>query len=292
MSVQGKPYLVVLGIAQDGGVPQAGSKEHRGWRDPAFRRLVTCLGLVDPNTSARWMIECTPDFAEQLHILDELAPVDRVPGLEGIFLTHAHMGHYTGLIHLGRESMEARGVPVYAMPRMCDYLKENGPWSQLIQNENIELRPLKDRVEVELTLGLSLEPLLVPHRQEYSETVGCRIRGPNRSVLFIPDIDSWEDWERQGVYLEETIAQVDLAYLDGTFYTQHEVLGRNASAFPHPCIRDTMERLGSLPAEERRKIRFIHLNHTNPALAAGSEALKSIEGSGFGVAGETERTDL
>lgn len=87
------PFIVVLGIAQDGGSPQAGTKDDPGWDDPALRRRVASLGLVDPPSGGRWMFDATPDFREQLHHLDRVAPVAGIPGLAGIFLTHAHIGH-------------------------------------------------------------------------------------------------------------------------------------------------------------------------------------------------------
>jgi pyrroloquinoline quinone biosynthesis protein B len=286
------PYLVVLGIAQDGGVPQAGTKEHAGWDDPAARRLVACLAVVDPETSQRWLIDATPDFKEQLHRLDKAFPVKGRPGLDGIFLTHAHMGHYTGLMHLGLESMGAKEVLVYAMPRMRAYLSRNGPWDQLVRYKNIALKPLEDGAPVRLNERLTITPFLVPHRQEYSEVVGFLIKGPKRSALFIPDIDKWEDWDRQGMRIESMLAKVNVAYLDGTFYANAEIPGRDMSSFPHPFITHSMERFLSLPQPQREKVRFIHLNHTNPALHAGSEARATIEKKGFRVAEEMERVSL
>ena len=286
------PYLVVLGIAQDGGVPQAGTKTHPAWDDPAQRRLVVSLALVDPATSQRWLFEATPDFREQLHRLDTVFPVEEKPGLAGIFMTHAHMGHYTGLMYLGHESMGAQGVPVYAMPRMHDYLSTNGPWDQLVRYNNIVLSPLADGEPVRLTDRLSVTPLLVPHRQEYTEVVGYRIDGPNRSALFIPDIDSWEDWDAEGTRIEDVIASVDVAYLDASFYANGEIPGRDMSGFPHPFITHSMTRFAPLPPDERAKVRFIHLNHTNPALHADSEARQTILENGFRVAEEMEQVGL
>jgi pyrroloquinoline quinone biosynthesis protein B len=286
------PYLVVLGIAQDAGVPQAGTRDHPGWDDPAYRRLATSLAIVDPATSERWLFEATPDFREQLHRLDETAPVAAAPGLAGVFLTHAHMGHYAGLMYLGHESMGAQGVPVYAMPRMRSVLRGGAPWSQLVRYGNIELRRLEDGVGVALSDRLRVTPFLVPHRQEYSEVVGFRIDGPNRAVLFLPDIDSWEEWDRWGVKLEDTLESVDVAYLDATFYAHCEIPGRDMSGFPHPFIAHTMTRLADLPESERAKVRFIHLNHTNPALGPDSQARREIERRGFRVAEEGERVEL
>jgi pyrroloquinoline quinone biosynthesis protein B len=292
MGPEKEPYLVVLGIAQDGGVPQAGTKAHAGWDDPAARRLVACLAIVDPETSERWLIDATPDFKEQLHRLDKVFPVKGRPGLDGIFITHAHMGHYTGLMHLGLESMGAKEVSVHAMPRMRAYLSRNGPWDQLVRYKNIVLEPLEDGAPVRLNERLTITPFLVPHRQEYSEVVGFLIKGPKRSVLFIPDIDKWEDWDRQGVRIESMLAKVDVAYLDGTFYGSGEIPGRDMSSFPHPFITHSMERFQSLPKLQRAKVRFIHLNHTNSALHAGSEARVNIEKKGFRVAEEMERVIL
>lgn len=287
------PYLLVLGIAQDGGVPQAGDADHDGWEDPARRRLAVSLGLVDPSSGERWLFEATPDFPEQLHRLDLAAPVEGpAPRLAGIFLTHAHVGHYAGLLHLGHEVIGARGVPVYAMPRMAAYLEGNGPWSQLVEYGNLQIRTLEEGVAARLNERLSVTAFRVPHREEFSEVVGFRIEGPSRSVLFVPDIDSWEEWEATGTRLEDAIAGVDVAYLDATFYADGEIPGRDMSGFPHPRIVETMERLADLPPAERAKVRFIHLNHTNPALWRDTDARREIDARGFRVAEEGERVGL
>ncbi len=289
---QEAPYLVVLGVAQDGGVPQAGTKAHPAWDDAALRRHVVSLALVDPATSQRWLFEATPDLREQLHQLDAVAPVAETPGLDGIFLTHAHMGHYTGLMYLGHESMGAQGVPVYALPRLRAYLGANGPWDQLVRYGNVALAPLEAGVPVRLNDRLTVTPFLVPHRQEYSEVAGYRIDGPERSVLFIPDIDRWEQWDAEGTRIEDLIAQVDVAYLDGTFFANGEIPGRDMSTFPHPFITHSMARFRGLPPAERARIRFIHLNHTNPALRPDSDARRAVEAQGFRVAEEGERVAL
>lgn len=291
MEPDAQPFLLVLGIAQDGGVPQAGTRHRPAWQAPDFRRLATSLAVVDPASRSRFLFEATPDLREQLAMLDRLAPVDDGPGLHGIFLTHAHMGHYTGLMFLGHESMGARGVPVYAMPRMGDFLRAHGPWSQLVKYENIELRPLTANQPTELG-RLEVTPLPVPHRQEFSEVVGYRIEGPRRSVLFIPDIDSWEEWDAAGVRIEDEIAKVDVAYLDATFFINGEIPGRDMSGFPHPFITHSMERFKDLPAAEKNKVVFIHLNHTNPALDPHGAARRQIEAAGFRVAEEGERLGL
>jgi pyrroloquinoline quinone biosynthesis protein B len=286
------PFVVVLGIVQDGGLPHAGCQKaccREAWNDSKLQRRVSCLAIVDPSSSERWMLDLTPDFKHQLRALDEIAPVSASPGLAGILLTHGHIGHYTGLMHLGREVVGAREVPVYVMPRMRDFLSRNGPWDQLVHLKNIELRPMQNEVPLELNQQIRVTPFLVPHRDEYTETVGFRIAGPQRSVVFIPDIDKWERWDRR---LEEVIAGVDVAYVDGTFYADGEIPGRNMAEIPHPFIVETMKRLASLPVAERNKVRFIHLNHTNPALRTSSPAAQEIQQAGFRLAMEGELMDL
>jgi pyrroloquinoline quinone biosynthesis protein B len=281
------PFLVVLGIAQDGGVPQAGAP------DRGVERMVVSLAIVDPETGDRWLFEATPDFRAQLRMLDSLAPsAGAAPGLAGIFLTHPHMGHYTGLMFLGHEAMGATGVPVYVPPRFAEYLANNGPWSQLVRYDNIDVRIQQPGAAVQLNERLSVTSFRVPHREEYGEVVGYRIDGPGKRVLFIPDIDGWDDWDSAGVRLEEQLALVDVAYVDGSFFDDGEIPGRDMSGFPHPRIRETMDRLQTLDEGERAKIRFIHLNHTNPALDPGSDARREVERRGFHMADEGERVDL
>lgn len=286
------PLLVVLGIAQDAGYPQAACQKSccvPVWENKRPRKHVSCLAIIDPQTSQRWIIDITPDFKEQLRMLDEIHLPSTSPGITGIFLTHGHIGHYTGLIHLGREVMGAKNIPVYAMPRMYEFLSSNGPWDQLVRLNNIALKQIQDGIDIQLNERISIIPFLVPHRDEYTETVGYRIEGPNRAVIYIPDIDKWEKWN---VSIDSLISQVDLAYLDGTFYTDEEIPDRNIAEIPHPFIMESIRRFERLPNSDKVKIRFIHLNHTNPALITGSNAQKYTKKKGFGIAEELEQFEL
>ncbi len=295
VTIDQAPYIAVLGIAQDGGIPQIGGWDHPAWQDASQARKVTSLGLIDPESGKRWLFDATPDLRTQLPVLRQLSPdASAAPngGLTGIFLTHAHLGHYSGLAFLGHEVMGANGVDVFAMPRFRNYLETNGPWDQLVRYENIRLQELTADQPVALTPTLRVVPFVVPHRQEYSEVVGYRIEGPTRSVLFLPDIDSWHEWEAQGVDLEQVLGSVDVAYVDATFYSDGEVGGRDMSGFPHPFISHTMQRLADAPRPLRERVRFIHLNHTNPAQRPDSEARRTLEAAGFRVASEGEIVSL
>ncbi len=257
------PYTLVLGIAQDGGYPQAGCNRPdciAAWHDLRLRQRVASLAIVDPQSRQRWIIDATPDFPSQLRTLEEVAPrAANAPLLDGIFLTHAHIGHYLGLAQLGREVLGTHSVRVYAMPRMRGFLEHNGPWDQLVKLNNIAILPIEEDAEVTLNERIHITPIRVPHRDEYSETVAFVIRGPSRSILWLPDIDKWEKWPAA---LETILARVGVAYLDGTFYDASELPGRDLREIPHPLMTETLSRLNGSPM--LAKVRFIHLNQSNP----------------------------
>jgi len=276
------PFLTVLGIAQDAGYPQAQCEKDcckYAWDKPEKHRRATCLALVDPSSKKYWLFEATPDFKSQVREVESRWEVE----LAGVFLTHAHVGHYTGLINLGREITGSDRVPVYTMPRMKDFLETNGPWDQLVELGNVELIPLQSDSSFNINQGLSVTPFLVPHRDEYSETVGYRITGPNQQAIFIPDIDKWEKWEAR---LSQQISLVHLAFIDGSFFKDGELVGRDMSAIPHPFVSETMELLGNLTPAEKNKVQFIHFNHTNPLLREESAERDIVNNAGFNIAHE------
>lgn len=286
------PFAVVLGIAQDAGYPQAGCsksccKAYYNGQSP--QKMVSCLALVDPDRQQYWLLDATPDIGAQLQLLQKSWGVDSLPPPAGILLTHAHIGHYTGLMQLGREVMGAREVPVYALPRMDSFLRHNGPWNQLVTLRNISIRPLRASGTEALGSRFRITPLLVPHRDEYSETAGFLVDAGNKKLLYLPDIDKWEKWDRDIITL---LREVDLAFVDGTFYGEGELPGRDMKEIPHPFVSESMQRFSLLPSAEKAKIVFIHFNHTNPLLQQGSPARDALKKAGFGVAEEGMRIGL
>ena len=254
-------FMQVIGTSQDGGYPHAGCEKrccNSAWMNFS-QAYVSSLALVDQENKTVWLIDCTPDFNEQWHLVNQNSPEDYK--LEGILLTHAHIGHYLGLADLGREVMGSKGINVYAMPRMKSFIEKNGPWDQLVSLGNIELKELENENTLQLSENLSLTPFLVPHRDEYSETIGFKIKSRNKSILYIPDIDKWQKWDKNII---EEIKKVDLAYIDGTFYDQNELPNRNMSDIPHPFVVESMDLMKELDTEDRAKVHFIHINHSNP----------------------------
>lgn len=274
-------YLKVLGIAQDAGYPQAGCAKDcckPAWANPNRRQLVSCLGVADPKTGNYWLFDATPDIKDQIRLMEKHLPKSVTPSLAGIFLTHGHIGHYTGLMQLGREVMGSKGIPVYVMPRMQQFLTENGPWSQLVKLGNIQLRPMQNGASVVLDESFTVIPFLVPHRDEFTETVGFEVHGPSQSMAFIPDIDKWGKWDQS---VQKLVQRCDYAFLDGTFFQNGELPGRNMSEIPHPFVEESMALFDSLEDSEKSKVYFTHFNHTNPLLQVESQEAQLIQQRGY-----------
>ena len=276
--------LMVLGNVQDAGSPHIACTKDcckTLFERPDPNRKVVSLGICDPTNKSSFLFEATPDIAEQLKHLKNCSTAMEGELPKAVFLTHAHIGHYTGLMYFGKEAMGSEAQIVFAMPKMKSFLESNGPWDQLVSQNNIQLIQLTKDSIVKVNSNISVLPLTVPHRDEYSETVGYKIFGPNKTALFIPDIDKWEKWD---VDIIREIAQVDYAFLDATFYDGEEINYRDISEIPHPFVVESMEKFNNLEKEEKEKIYFIHLNHTNPLLRENSAASRTVKQEGFNVA--------
>lgn len=277
--------LSVVGTAQDGGLPQANcfcENCKRAMEDPKYKRTAASLAIILPEENKWHLIEATPDLREQM------ARLQMRYGLESklmssIFITHAHIGHYPGLMFLGKEAINSRKLPVMAGSKMKKLLEKDAPWSQLTALENIVVQEIKDRQPVRVSSEVTVTPVTVPHRNEFSETFAFWIKGPNKQVLFIPDIDRWEEWE---IDIREAVKEADICFLDGTFHSPQDLanIGRDYRQVPHPLMTETMELLQDLVGET--EIYFTHLNHSNPVLYRDGALRKEIEAKGFYIADE------
>lgn len=285
-----KQYITVLGIAQDGGYPHIGCQKkccanyYNGKND---RKSVVSLGLIDTKEKQKWLFEATPDMHTQLADLEN-NHLKTSTIIDGVFLTHAHIGHYTGLMYFGREALGKKDIPVYAMPKMKAFLENNGPWNQLVTLQNIELKSLQNDSIIKLNNTIKVTPFLVPHRDEFSETVGYKIEGKNKSALFIPDIDKWYKWKKDII---AELKQVDYAFLDAAFLNQNEVK-RAMTEVPHPFVVETVELFKNESMETKNKVIFIHFNHTNPTLQSNSKERKKLNKLGFRFAEEGQNFEL
>lgn len=277
------PYILVLGVAQDGGYPHTGCQKKcctRAWENDSLKRYVVSLALVDPQHKKWWLFEATPDVKYQLHYFQQLTGGQYSFVPDGIFLTHAHIGHYTGLMDFGKEVMSTRNVPVYTLPKMAAFLENNGPWSQLVKLNNILLKPLEADSPVHLSDNISVTAFTVPHRDEYSETAGFKIMTGQKKYLFIPDINGWDKWDRSII---DEVKTVDIALVDATFYDYDDLPNLHHTSVPHPLVINTMELFGAADAVTKAKIYFIHFNHTNPMLW-DTEKQNLVKQAGFNFA--------
>ncbi|MBJ25216.1 MAG: pyrroloquinoline quinone biosynthesis protein PqqB [Flavobacteriaceae bacterium] len=282
LSAQDESFLLVLGNVQDGGIPHMACKKDccMSLTEKEKRVLkITSLAFIDKSDSKHYLFEASTDITEQLNFLDQIT--GNKSELDGIFLTHAHMGHYSGLLQLGREAMGAKNIPVYVMPKMSEFLKSNAPWSQLVLLNNIKLKSLAENQLIKVSNRLHVSSIIVPHRDEFSETVGFFIKGRRKTAFFLPDIDKWGKWDKS---LKNILEKVDYAFLDGTFFDSAEINYRDISEIPHPFVIETMDHLSSLTLKERKKVFFIHMNHTNGMLNPDSQISKEVLSKGFQIA--------
>lgn len=286
------PRVIALGTAQDGGFPHTGcdcSRCAAARKNLALVRHVASLAIHVPKTDHVYLVDATPDLPAQIEEIHALrghpeGKTDRKP-VDGVLLTHAHIGHYLGLAHFGFESLSTKDLPVHVSPRMAEYLRGNGPWSQLVRLGNIAIREFQPGTRFELEEGLSVTAIQVPHRDEYSDTMAFLIRGPKKTLFYVPDTDTWKTWARPlPKFLEEE--KVDIALLDATFYSPDELPDRDASKIKHPLVTDSMDLLEPLVKAGKLQVWFTHMNHSNPALERDGAARKAIEARGFRVLDE------
>jgi pyrroloquinoline quinone biosynthesis protein B len=274
-------YIYVLGNTQDAGLPHIGCN-HKFCQDnfnTYEEYFATSLAVVNSDLRKYILFEATPDITYQLNYLkNNIFQEFLLP--ESLYITHAHIGHYTGLMYFGREALGAKNLLVKVLPKMSEFVKKNGPWSQLVALNNIQIQGVNfGRSNKELT-NISVTPVQVPHRDEFSETAGYIIQGENKKALFIPDIDKWEKWSND---LIQYAKEFDYLLLDATFYSSKEI-NRDIREIPHPLVTETMSLLDNLSPEIKRKVYFIHMNHTNLMLDPNSELSKLVISKGFNIA--------
>ncbi len=273
-------YIYILGNVQDAGLPHIGC-QHKFCKEKfsEFEEyFTTSIAVVDPAEKKYILFEASPDIPYQLNYLEkEIFNEFLLP--ESIFITHAHIGHYTGLMYFGREALGAKNLIIKVLPKMSNFLKTNGPWSQLVDINNIKIQNLSFGSKTNELRNITVTPIQVPHRDEYSETAGFIIEGRYKKALFIPDIDKWEKWDKN---LKQLVYEFDYLLLDATFYDSKEI-NRDISEIPHPLVTETINLLDDLSPEHKNKVYFIHMNHTNLMLDPSSELTKLVVNKGFNI---------
>ncbi len=281
--------LIVLGTCQDGGYPQSGCTASCCKDVASDSKLISSIAITNDTQDECWIVDASPDIKHQLNIIKKYISKEQFPLISGIFLTHAHIGHYIGLLDLGLEVMNLKNIPVYAMPGMASFLSNNAPFNQLIHNQNIILHTINKNSSIPIDSNCSIKPFNVPHRNELSETVGYKIITKSSSTVYLPDIDSWEDWE---VDINDVICENNLIFIDGTFYDKSELKLRDISKVPHPSIVDSTRIFDKLDISLRSKIFFTHFNHTNKILQPNSIERADLISRGYNIPEEGQEIIL
>jgi pyrroloquinoline quinone biosynthesis protein B len=254
---------IILGIMQDAGLPHAGCLCHRcraAYADPVLKEYATSLAIVDTRLelSKVWLIDAS-----------------------GIFLTHAHFGHTAGLMHLGPEAMDVQHLPIYCSNGLVEVLQQSRLWWPLINN--LDLFPLDPFQQFEIASDLYIDSLPVPHRDELgTNTFAYRITGPNKTLIYIPDIDDWNLWPEA----REFLRAADIALVDASFFSEDELGGRAPVA--HPLVMDTLQFFDQLPVQ----LWLTHFNHTNPVLDPNGDARRQVISAGGKIAYTRKVFDL
>ncbi|MBF92771.1 MAG: hypothetical protein CMB78_03240 [Euryarchaeota archaeon] len=280
----GDVELAIIGISQDGGVPQAGCdcvNCESAILDPRQKlHPVSCA--IRGSDGSLHLIEATRDLAEQLSIASRALGMGVTSVPDTISLTHAHLGHIDGIGQFGKESMGLRNLPLYASQSVTDVLYTREAVSPFMINviePGVAFSPSE-------SCGFTFTMVPVPHRDEFSDTHAILVEGPRSNLLFLPDHDEWsQTLEFHGcVGIKQWLASmgVDFALLDGTFWDKGELIGRDIREVPHPSISETLEMIGDREDGDP-EVNFIHINHTNPVLDRESIQYKDVISRGWSI---------
>ena len=210
-------------------------------------------------------------------------------------LTHAHFGHVDGLGLFGRETLAAQGIELHVSDDMYHLVDQTPQWNLMVQQGVFDIRTFAAGDVVFSQGDLSVEAVRIPHRDELSDMHAFIMRGSSKSLLFLPDHDTWN--ETLAVHNSSSIREwlakmgVDIALVDGTFWSEDELGGRNQAQVPHPPVRQTLKMLGEKQSNDP-EIFFTHLNHTNPLYNGNSEQRKEVERLGWNIAYQGQRFTL
>jgi len=261
--------LLILGSGQDAGSPQVGTDGSTGLaRSASSIAVISHAGMVV-------LFDASPDIRLQYQLL--AAHCGHAPPLDGVFITHGHMGHYAGLLHFGKEGAATDGLPLFAPASVVMFLERNEPWASLMTEGHLLPNAIDDATATIERIAVSA--VRVPHRSEFTETVGYSIAIDEVPwVFYLPDIDGWDEWPEA----DEVFANHDVCLLDATFSSPDELPGRDIEAIRHPLVPDTIERFQHLTREHTMIL--THINHSNPLGVVGADVTDRAHALGFTIA--------
>lgn len=289
----------VLGSAAGGGVPQwncacANCQAARTGRAP--RRTQSSLAVSADG--ARWLLlNCSPDVAEQIEAFPPLhPPAPRGTPIAGMLFTDANVDHIGGLAvlrqrggHAGfviHSSATVREI-VTAQPGFAPFAAPPHRWLDAPLDE-----PIPSDGDDIAGGALAVTAIEVPgttpgyagRRPAPGAVVAYEITDGHtqKPLLFAPVFSAID------AKLRAAIARASVAFLDGSFYSDDELvapelLAKHARALGHQPVGGRDGTLAQL-AGTRTRIIFTHLNNSNPMLDSGSPASAALREFGAELA--------
>ncbi|HZR16472.1 MAG TPA: MBL fold metallo-hydrolase [Verrucomicrobiae bacterium] len=261
-------------------------------------RTQSCVAIGDAR-SGWYLINASPDLGRQVETFPELQPRPEPPRnspIAGVFLTNADLDHVLGLFSLREGGSFAiySTAPVRAIAQQVLGLQsvlECFCAPRWVAANFEDFVPIDSRLSPALlyrTIELPGKPPPFASSPVSTTQGGHSVayqfldQRTGRKLLVAPDVAA----VNRG--LDEALSGSDAVLFDGTFWSADELAkvrtgAKEAADMGHLTVRDgSLDLLARLSA--RKKI-YIHINNTNPILAANSEERAAVENRGL-IVGE------
>lgn len=294
-------HIHVLGAGAGGGFPQWNCNCHNcdGLRKGTIKaRARTQSSICVSGDGVNWVLfNASPDVLKQIQEFGPLQPgrALRDTGIVGIVLIDAQIDHTTGLLML-REGQVKREIFCTRMVR--DDLSSGNPlfnilghycgvnWHEVpIDGSSFEI-PGAANLKFTTVALKSKAPPYSPHRYDShdGDTIGVLVEDTKtgKKLFYAPGLGEIEP------HLPPLMAQADCIMVDGTFWTNTEMIdlglmdktARDIGHLPQSGEGGMMEVLSAYPGARRV---LIHINNTNPILNEESAERRTLESCGIEV---------
>ncbi len=278
--------ITVLGAAAGGGFPQwnCNCANCAGVRAGTLRaepRTQSSIFIRPDHSDDGVLFNASPDILEQIRSNPVLQPGRslRDTAIAGVVLMDGQVDHTTGLFMLRERGAP---LPLWCTDPVFEDLSLGNPVLRVlghfcgVQRSCIPLDG--SAFEVPGVAGLQFRALPLqskaapysPHREQpvAGDNIGISVTDSRsgKTLFYAPGLGAIEP----AVF--EAMASADCVMVDGTFWTDDEMVGlgistktaRSIGHLPQSGAGGMVEWLGKLPARTRRML--IHINNTNPIL--------------------------
>jgi pyrroloquinoline quinone biosynthesis protein B len=299
--------IKVLGSAAGGGFPQWNcgcsncDRARRGLS--GFRPRTQAQVAISPCLGSWFLLNASPDLRQQLLRDPDFAPAQQTRGtpISAIILMSADVDGVMGLLHM----REFQPLKIYATASVLRVLKEENSLFRTLERSlppvQWETLPCDRPISIYQGAGEANSVLTckaVPLGGDYPDYVGAGLRKDlakqeaviglefvqeGKKFFYAPSLSGHsDDWK---CHAKES----DLAFLDGTFWDDNELIdvrgsGKRAREIGHVPLSGPDGLLAQFPSAGKDRRILIHLNNTNPVLDEGSAANQAVRDAGWEVA--------